>query len=133
MAQTWAAGVRSHLGISVPGYPNLLMSYGPQSPTSFWTGPAAAEVQGEWLVDCLCYLRDNGKQRIEATDAAADDWNAHMEELASGTLFPLADSWYMGANIPGKPRQLLAHLGASDYMNHCHTCAAAGYAGFKLS
>jgi len=133
MAQTWSEGVRSHLGIGVPGYPNLLMIYGPQSPTSFWTGPAAAEVQGDWLVDCLCYLRANGKQRIEATNEAAESWNEHMETLAAGTLLPLADSWYMGANIPGKPRQLLNHLGASPYMAHCNASAAAGYAGFKLS
>jgi len=133
MAQTWATGVRSHLGIGVPGFPNLLMIYGPQSPTSFWTGPAAAEVQGEWLVDCLCYLRDHGKQRIEATVEAAEAWNTHMEELAAATLLPLADSWYMGANIPGKPRQLLNHLGAYGYMEHCNASAAEGYAGFKLS
>jgi cation diffusion facilitator CzcD-associated flavoprotein CzcO len=133
MAQTWSAGVRSHLGVGVPGFPNLLMIYGPQSPTSFWTGPAAAEMQGKWLVDCLCYLRDNGKQRIEATDEAAEEWNTHMEKLADGTLLPLADSWYMGANIPGKPRQLLNHLGAGNYMAHCDASAAAGYSGFKLS
>ena len=132
MAQAWSSGVRSHLGVAVPGFPNLLMIYGPQSPTSFWTGPTAAEVQGDWLVECLCYLRDNHRQRIEATQDSADAWNQHMEELAAGTLFPLADSWYMGANIPGKPRQFLNHLGATTYMEKCRASAAAGYSGFTL-
>ncbi|MDX1648287.1 MAG: hypothetical protein R3263_00400, partial [Myxococcota bacterium] len=97
--------------MAVPAFPNMLMLYGPQSPTAFWNGPTCAEVQGDWIVDCLTHLRDHGLTRIEATRAAAEGWNRHMDELASTTLLPLADSWYMGANIPGKPRQLLHHLG----------------------
>ncbi|MEZ5557771.1 MAG: NAD(P)/FAD-dependent oxidoreductase [Pseudomonadales bacterium] len=133
LAEAWKDGVRSHLGIGVPGFPNLLILYGPQSPTSFWNGPTSAEVQGDWLVDCLRYLRDRRARRIEATEAAADAWCVHMEELANHTLLPQADSWYMGANIPGKKRQLLNHLGVREYMKHCNDCAAAGYAGFEIS
>jgi len=132
LGEIWRDGVRTHLGIGIPGFPNLLVLYGPQSPTSFWNGPTSAEVQGDWLIDCLCHLRENGFSRIEATDAAADAWTTHMDDLASHTLLPLADSWYMGANIPGKKRQLLNHLGVREYMQHCRDCAAAGYSGFVL-
>lgn len=65
LAETWSTGVSTQLGIGVPGFPNFLMIYGAQSPTSFWNGPTSAEVQGDWLVDCLCYLRDNDKQKTE--------------------------------------------------------------------
>ena len=90
-------------------------------------------MQGDWLVDCLCYLRDNDKQKIEATVDGAVAWGDHMKALADSTLLPMADSWYMGANIPGKPRQLLNYLGANSYMAHCNASAEAGYLGFKLT
>jgi cation diffusion facilitator CzcD-associated flavoprotein CzcO len=133
LAETWSTGVTTQLGIGVPGFPNLLMIYGAQSPTSFWNGPTSAEVQGDWLVECLCYLRDNNKQRIEATIEGATAWGEQMKELADSTLLPMANSWYMGANIPGKPRQLLNYVGANGYMAHCNASADAGYSGFKLS
>ena len=109
------------------------MLYGPQSPTAFWNGPTSAEVQGDWVVECLTYLRANGMTRIEATAAAAEDWNEHMNEVAAGSLLPLAKSWYMGANIPGKHQQLLFHIGVSEYMDYCRESAANGYSGFELS
>ena len=133
LEETWTNGVKTQLGVSVPAFPNMFMLYGPQSPTAFWNGPTCAEVQGDWLVDCLTYLRANGMTRIEAAAAAADDWNEHMNELAAETLLPLAKSWYMGANIPGKHRQLLHHLGAQEYMDYCRESAAKGYSGFELS
>ena len=133
LAQTWAKGVRTFLGIGVPGFPNLLMLYGPQSPTAFWNGPASAEVQGDWVVECMKHLRSHGLTRIEARAQAADAWNRHMEMLADSTLLPQADSWYMGANIPGKTRQLLSHAGTRVYMDNCQRSAQAGYEGFTLA
>ena len=132
LSDTWSDGVDTHLGIAVPDFPNMLMLYGPQSPTAFCNGPTCAEVQGEWVVDCLRYLRDHGLQRIEATGAAAEAWTRHIEALAQGTLLTRADSWYMGANIPGKHRQLLNYPGVQDYMARCRQCAGDGYAGFEL-
>ncbi len=128
----WSAGVQTHLGFGIPDFPNLLMLYGPQSPTSFCNGPTCAELQGDWVVDCLCHLRDKGHTRIEATPAAGESWTQHMAELCAGTLLGLADSWYMGANIPGKPRQLLHHVGLQDYLAFCRQSAENGYAGFDL-
>jgi cation diffusion facilitator CzcD-associated flavoprotein CzcO len=132
LKDTWSAGVQTHLGLGIPDFPNLLMLYGPQSPTAFCNGPTCAELQGEWVVDCLTYLRDNGYTRIEADRAAAAMWTQHLADLAEGTLLHLADSWYMGANVPGKPRQLLHHPGLQVYLSYCTESAENGYAGFKV-
>ena len=133
LREKWADGVRNNLGISVSGFPNMFMLYGPLSPSGLCNGPVCAEIQGEWIVNCLEYLRDKQLQRIEATVEAENAWLAHMSEMAGATLFPLADSWYMGANIPGKPRQFLNHPNLPTYMDLCKQCAANGYEGFELS
>jgi cyclohexanone monooxygenase len=132
LKDTWSSGVQTRLGMGIPDFPNLLMLYGPQSPTSFCNGPTCAELQGDWVVDCLSYLREKGLTRIEARASAGEAWTRHMEELAAGTLFPFADSWYMGANIPGKKRQLLHHVGLQDYLAFCRDSAENGYSGFDL-
>jgi len=129
----WSTGVQTHLGLGIPDFPNLFILYGPQSPTAFWNGPTCSEVQGDWVVDCLSNLRDDGHTRIEATAAASESWTKHMAEVAARTLLPQADSWYMGANIPGKPRQLLHHIGVQEYLTYCKECAHNGYSGFVLS
>lgn len=133
LRQKWADGVKNHLGISVSGFPNMFMLYGPLSPSGLCNGPVCAEIQGEWIVSCLAYLRDNQLQRIEATVQAEDAWVAHVRELGDSTLFPQADSWYMGANIPGKPRQLLNYPSLPNYMEFSEQCAENGYEGFDLS
>jgi cyclohexanone monooxygenase len=132
LEDTWSTGVQTYLGLGIPDFPNLLMLYGPQSPTAFCNGPTCAELQGDWVADCLSHLRDNGLTRIEARAAAGESWTRHMADLAAGTLLPQADSWYMGANIPGKPRQLLHHLGVQEYMAFCRESAGNGYSGFGL-
>jgi cyclohexanone monooxygenase len=132
LRETWADGVRTHLGVAVPGFPNLLILYGPQSPTAFCNGPTCAELQGDWIVALLDHLRGRGATRIEATHEAADAWSAHMDVVASRSLLPLADSWYMGANVPGKKRQLLFHPGAQEYLALCRACAEQGFSGFTI-
>lgn len=132
LKDTWSTGVQTYLGLGIPDFPNLLMLYGPQSPTAFCNGPTCAELQGDWVVDCLSYLRDNGLTRIEANSAAGASWTQHMADLAASTLLPLAESWYMGANITGKPRQLLHHLGVQQYLAFCRESAENGYSGFEL-
>jgi cyclohexanone monooxygenase len=134
LKDAWSGGVQTYLGLAIPDFPNLLMLYGPQSPTAFCNGPTCAELQGDWVVDCLIHLRDRGLTRIEATPAAGESWtqHKHMAELAEGTLLPQAESWYMGANIPGKPRQLLHHLGVQPYLVFCRESAEQGYSGFEL-
>lgn len=130
LAATWADGVDTHLGLAVAGFPNLVFLYGPQSPTAFCNGPTCAELQGEWVVELLQDLRARGRTRIEATDEAQRAWTARLDLMAETTLFHKTDSWYMGANIPGKRRQLLNYLGSDSYFEHLAVCAADGYAGF---
>ena len=129
----WADGVRSHLGIASAGFPNLIYLYGPQSPSGFCNGPTCAELQGGWVVKLLADLRDRSITRIEAVSEAEDAWGAQVEMIGDLTLFPTVDSWYMGANIPGKPRQLLNYPGGVPlYVEMCQACAADGYRGFTL-
>jgi cyclohexanone monooxygenase len=133
LKQHWEEGVRTHLGVASRGFPNLLYLYGPQSPSGFCNGPTCAEVQGDWVVDLLVHLRDHEITRIEATAQAEATWREQVQGIAAMTLFPRADSWYMGANIPGKPREMLNWPGGLQlYLNLCRAAAAEGYAGFDL-
>ncbi|MCW2722685.1 NAD(P)/FAD-dependent oxidoreductase [Pseudonocardia sp.] len=134
IGDVFAGGTRTHLGTATAGFPNLLYIYGPQSPSAFCNGPTCAELQGEWVVECLEHLRNNGLTRIEATPEAERAWGEHVAELTAGTLFPRAQSWYMGANVPGKKRELLAYPGGlPTYLQKCNEAAEQGYAGFVLS
>ena len=108
------------------------MLYGPQSPTSFCNGPTCPELQGDWVVDCLGYLRTKDFTRIKADPPAGEAWTRHLADVAAGTLLPLADSWYMGANIPGKPRQLLNYAGLQTYLAFCRESAESDYSGFSF-
>jgi cation diffusion facilitator CzcD-associated flavoprotein CzcO len=133
LKEKWADGVRANLGVASAGFPNLMFLYGPQSPSGFCNGPTCAEVQGDWIVECLEYLRDHGHARIEATATAEKTWSDHVDELAGATLFPKAASWYMGANIPGKTQQLLNYPGGLPlYVEKCRESAQNGYAGFDI-
>ena len=134
LAEKWGKSVRTHLGVASAGFPNMLFVYGPQSPSGFCNGPTCAELQGERIVETLEYLRNHGRRRIEATKAAEEAWTAHNAELVAGTLFPKAESWYMGVNIPGKPRQILTYPGGVPlYFEKFKECANNSYEGFALS
>ncbi len=133
LKEKWADGVRTHLGVASAGFPNMLFLYGPQSPAGFCNGPTCAEMQGDWIVACLDHLRREGITRIEATAPYEETWDRHIRAVAATTLFPKADSWYMGANIPGKARQLLNYPSVTMYMDRCNESAANGYKGFLLS
>jgi cyclohexanone monooxygenase len=130
----WAGGVAAHLGLATSGFPNLLYLYGPQSPAGFCNGPTCAEVQGDWVVELLLHLSGTGATRVEATFEAEQSWRAQVQAIAAATLFPRADSWYMGANIPGKPREMLNWPGGlQSYLELCRACASAGYEGFTIT
>ena len=134
LKEKWAKGVRAHLGMAVAGFPNLLFVYGPQSPNAFCNGPTCAETQGDWIAQLLDHLRQRNYARVEATVAAEEAWRAQVLELADATLFPRADSWYLGANIPGKPREMLSFTGGLPaYLAKCRESAERGYEGFALS
>jgi cation diffusion facilitator CzcD-associated flavoprotein CzcO len=132
--QAWADGPRTYLGLAVPGFPNLLTITGPGSPSVLSNMPVAIEQHVEWIGDCLVWLRERGIDGIEATEPATATWTQHVQDVANLTLFPKAASWYMGANIPGKPRLFLPYIGGvGNYRHKCDEVAANGYEGFALS
>jgi cation diffusion facilitator CzcD-associated flavoprotein CzcO len=134
LGQKWSNGSRTHLGMASAHFPNLLYIYGPQSPSAFCNGPTCAELQGDLVVACIEHVRRNNLRRIEATQEAEEAWRDHVAELVDATLFPRAQSWYMGANIPGKKREMLVYPGGLPlYLQKCKASADAGYAGFILS
>ncbi len=130
LAGAWSDGVDTHLGIAVPGFPNMLMLYGPQSATAFCNGPTCAEFQGDWVTRLLKRMRARDHSLVETTAEMGDAWTAHLAELADSTLFGRTESWYMGANIPGKHRQLLNYPNSDAYRERLASCEANGYEGF---
>ena len=133
LEDAWAGGPRTYLGLMVPRFPNLFTLTGPGSPGVVTNVPVAIEQHVEWVADLLGYLRAHGHDTIEATPGAADEWTAHVQEVAAATLYPTADSWYMGANIPGKPRVFLPYIGGLGvYRRRCEKIAADGYPGFAI-
>jgi len=129
----WIAGPRTYLGIASAGFPNLFMVTGPGSPSVLSNMVVSIEQHVEWIADCIAYLTERGIDRIEATAEAEDDWVRHVNELAAATLYPVANSWYVGANIPGKPRVFMPYVGGcGTYRRECEQVVARGYEGFAL-
>ncbi|MGE3855526.1 MAG: flavin-containing monooxygenase [Dehalococcoidia bacterium] len=135
LAQAWEAGPRNYLGLQVAGFPNLFTVTGPGSPSVLCNMPVAIEQHVEWITDAISYLRERGLERIEATPEAVDGWVQQVNEAAHATLLPEAhSSWYLGANVPGKPRVFMPYAGGmARYRGICDQVAAAGYEGFALS
>jgi cyclohexanone monooxygenase len=130
----WHGGPRAYLGLATAGFPNLFMIAGPGSPSVISNMMVSIEQHVDWIADCVAAMGERGAGVIEATPAAEDGWVAHVADIANLTLFPRADSWYMGANVPGKPRVFLAYLGGvGTYRDHCDGVAADGYRGFALT
>ena len=129
----WAHGPRTYLGIQIAGFPNLFTITGPGSPSVLSNMIVSIEQHVDWISDCLTYLREHELQTIEATVAAEDQWVDHVNQVADLTLFPLANSWYLGANIPGKPRVFMPYVGGvGNYAVKCQQVATDGYEGFAL-
>ena len=133
LRDAWAEGPRSYLGLMVAGFPNLFTVTGPGSPSVLSNMMLSIEQHVDWIADCLGHMATHGLHRIEAEPAAQEDWVAHGAEVAEATLYPRAASWYMGANIPGKPRVFMPYVGGVGvYREKCGAIAAAGYTGFRL-
>ncbi len=135
LSEAWAAGPRTYLGLQVAGFPNLFTITGPGSPSVLCNMPIAIEQHAEWIADCIAHLRAKGIARMEPTPEAADSWVEHVNEAANATLLPQAGhSWYLGANVPGKPRVFMPYAGGmARYRQICADIAAKGYEGFVLS
>jgi cation diffusion facilitator CzcD-associated flavoprotein CzcO len=135
LKDVWKAGPRNYLGLQVAGFPNLFTITGPGSPSVLCNMPVAIEQHADWITDCIRHLRDRGLECIEARADAVDKWVAEVNEMAHKTVLPLAKhSWYLGANIPGKPRVFMPYAGGMvRYREICADVAARGYEGFMLS
>src|SRR5436309_7126534 len=131
--QKWAEGPRTYLGVMSAGFPNLLVITGPGSPSVLSNMMVSIEQHVDWITDCLAYMRDRSLDTMEAEKQAEDSWVAHVNEVAYTTLYPPANSWYMGANIPGKPQIFMPYIGGVGvYRQICNNVAAKGYKGFVL-
>jgi len=129
----WADGPSTQLGMLSVGFPNLFMVGGPHNASSFCNVPRCLEQNVEWITDCIEYLREHKHAQMEATPDAEAEWTQHVLDSADATLFPETDSWFMGANIPGKKRVFLNYVGGvQNFRAKCDEVATNGYEGFKL-
>ena len=132
----WEAGPRTYLGLQVNGFPNLFTVTGPGSPSVLSNMLVSIEQHVDWITECIEHMRDHQLQLIEPTLAAEEEWVAHVNEVAEGTMFtaPSCNSWYLGANIPGKPRIFMPYVGGvGEYRKKCDEIVANDYQGFVLS
>jgi cyclohexanone monooxygenase len=132
--QKWAEGPKTYLGVMSQGFPNLFIITGPGSPSVLSNMIVSIEQHVDWIADCIVWMRDRDLVSIEAKTDAEEKWVAHVNEVASTTLYPQANSWYVGANIPGKPQIFMPYIGGvAVYRQICNDVAAKGYEGFAMT
>ena len=130
----WSNGPRCFMGLAMAGFPNLFMITGPQSPSVKAQMILGGEQHSDWIAEFLEYMRLNDVTRFEVEQKAEDDWVLHNNDIADSTLYPLANSWYVGANVPGKPRVFMPYVGGFNrYKKACDELAEKGYPGLRLS
>jgi len=133
LKEKWEAGPRTYLGLGVAGFPNLFTITGPGSPSVLVNVIIAVEQHSDWIMACIDHMRAKGLTTIEAETDAEDRWVDHVNEKADETLYPMANSWYVGANIPGKPRVFMPYVGGfTNYDRICKEVVADGYRGFSF-
>jgi cation diffusion facilitator CzcD-associated flavoprotein CzcO len=134
LKDAWKDGPSSYLGLMIAGFPNLFTVNGPGSPSVLANMIPTIEHHVDWIADCITYMRRHNVASIEAEPEAQTAWADTVRDVANMTLFPRAKSWYMGANVPGKPRVFLAYVGGlSTYIARCSEIVSAGYTGFRLT
>ncbi|MCZ6683373.1 MAG: hypothetical protein O7B26_09315, partial [Planctomycetota bacterium] len=125
LKEKWADGSRTYLGLAIAGFPNLFAITGPGSPSVLSNMLVSIEQHVDWVADCIDHMRGHGFGRIEPTVEAEDGWVEHVVEVGDSTLYPRANSWYVGANIPGKPRVFTPYVGGvGRYRETCDAVAA---------
>ncbi len=130
----WREGPRTYLGLAAADFPNLFMVTGPGSPSVLSNMMVSIEQHVDWIVDCLRFMAEKGYERIAARADFEENWVRHVAETAGGTEFMRGASWYLGANVPGKPRVFLPYVGGvGNYRAHCAQIAEKGYEGFTFS
>lgn len=133
LVDDWSHGPRTYLGLGVDGFPNLFLVSGPGAPAVLANMVLHAEAHVQWISEAIAYLDKHGYAAMEATSGAVEAWVAECNQRADATLFPRANSWYVGANVPGKPRVFMLFIGGfATYLDICAEVADAGYKGFTL-
>jgi len=133
LREKWSAGPRTYLGLATAGFPNLFLVTGPGSPSVLSNMLPSIEQHVDWIADCIAALRARGARTIEATNDAEDAWVEHVNVVGGHTLFPSCSSWYLGANVPGKPRVFMPYVGFPAYVDKCRDVVAKGYEGFEVA
>ncbi len=135
LARAWREGPRTYLGLQVEGFPNLFTVTGPGSPSVLVNMPVAIEQHVEWITDCIAHLRRSSIRSIEPDPQAVQQWVEKVNDAANATLLPQAGhSWYLGTNVPGKPRVFMPYAGGmARYRGICAEVAGRGYEGFHLT
>ena len=132
LSERWTDRFHNYVGLTIHGFPNLFMIHGPGSPGVFYNMPLGAERQISWVADLVTYLRERGLGAVQPSAESEDAWSAEVDALANATLFPRTESWWTGANVPGKPRYFSAYLGGSIYYQRIADIAAQDYQGFEF-
>ena len=133
LGDEWAGGPQTYLGLMVAGFPNMFMVTGPGSPSVLTNMVMAIEHHVDWIAQCIDEVSARSVISIEATDEAQSEWVAHTNEVAERTLYMKASSWYIGANVEGKPRVFMPYVGGFDRYRHiCQDVTTSGYKGFLL-
>ncbi|MDE2869194.1 MAG: NAD(P)/FAD-dependent oxidoreductase [Chloroflexota bacterium] len=133
LRRKWSEGPKTYLGLQVAGFPNMFMITGPGSPSVLSNMPVSIEQHIDFIADFITWMRERDVQTAEADPQAEEQWVAHVNEVANTTLYVHANSWYLGANIPGKPRVFMPYPGGvGPYRQKCNQVAANGYEGFIL-
>lgn len=133
LKKKWEAGPRTYLGLMSESFPNLFMITGPGSPSVKSNMITSIEQHVDWVADTIIHMRDQGLAAIEPELEAENEWVDHVQVVAYKTLFPQANSWYMGANIPGKPRLFMPYVGGvGNYRKICEDVVANGFKGFRF-
>ena len=133
LTEKWRAGPRTYLGLSSVGFPNLFMITGPGSPSVLASMIQAIEQHADWMADCIGHMRDVGAETIEPTFQYEDDWVEHVNEVSKVSLRSTCSSWYVGANIPGRPRVFMPYIGGFPiYVDKCNEVMTKGFEGFLL-
>ncbi|CAG9942326.1 unnamed protein product [Clonostachys rosea f. rosea IK726] len=134
IAEKWKLGARTYLGMATAGFPNMFFTYGPQAPTALCNGPTCAEAQGSFVLKVMDHMKEKKLQKVEAGKTAEAAWGDDVRKFANMSLLPSTKSWYMGDNIPGKPRECLIYLGGvPNYYNSLKECSDGGYTGFTFT
>jgi cation diffusion facilitator CzcD-associated flavoprotein CzcO len=134
LKDTWSAGPSTYLGLTTVGFPNFFMITGPGSPSVLSNMVVSIEQHVDWIVDCIAFLDRHQFTEIEPTPLAQEGWDQHVADCGAITLLPGTDSWYMGANVPGKPRVMLPYIAGVDrYRAVCNEVVESEYLGFRLT